>query len=127
MGPSTSEPRAGHTRGRDAAPGSTRPLVARGEKGTEVVFRALEVFFGGLPHGRRVSFRPRQGIVHRKTIELAVDPGLQDGEVVEVVIRRVKEPRTRGEGIRTTAGALGRMPPNADDEFGWLVVGVVVW
>jgi hypothetical protein len=52
-----------------------------------------------------------EGVIHGKTIELAVDPGLQDGEVVEVVIRRVKQPRTWGEGIRTTAGALAQMPP----------------
>ncbi len=29
-----------------------------------------------------------EGVIHGKTIELAVDPGLQDGGVVEVVNRR---------------------------------------
>jgi hypothetical protein len=52
-----------------------------------------------------------EGVIHGKTIELAVDPALQDGEVVEVVIRLVKQPRTWGEGIRKTAGALAQMPP----------------
>jgi len=52
-----------------------------------------------------------EGVIHGKTIELAVDPGLQDGEAVEVVIRRVKHPRTWREGITTTAGALAQMPP----------------
>jgi hypothetical protein len=52
-----------------------------------------------------------EGVIHGKTIELAVDPGLQDGEVVEVIIRRVKQPQTWGEGIRLTAGALAQMPP----------------
>jgi len=28
-----------------------------------------------------------EGVIHGKTIELAVDPGLQDGGVVEVVTR----------------------------------------
>ena len=52
-----------------------------------------------------------EGVIHGKTIELAVDPGLQDGESVEVVIRRVKPARTSGEGIRATAVALAQMPP----------------
>jgi hypothetical protein len=52
-----------------------------------------------------------EGVIHGKTIELSVDPGLQDGETVEVVIRRVKPARTPGEGIRATAGALAQMPP----------------
>jgi len=37
-----------------------------------------------------------EGVIRGKTIELEVDPGLQDGGVVEVVIRRVKQPRTWG-------------------------------
>jgi hypothetical protein len=42
--------------------------VNRGaEKGAGVVLRAPEAFFGGLPRGRRVSYRPRQGVVHGKT------------------------------------------------------------
>jgi hypothetical protein len=52
-----------------------------------------------------------EGVIHGKTIELAVDPGLQDGETVEAVIRRVKPARTSGERIRAPAGALVRMPP----------------
>jgi hypothetical protein len=50
-----------------------------------------------------------KGVIHGKSIELAVDPGWQDGEVVEMVIRCVNQPRTWGEGIRNAAGALGRM------------------
>ena len=52
-----------------------------------------------------------EGIIHGKTIELAVDPGLQDGEIVEVVIRRVKPSPSWGEGIKAAAGALAQMPP----------------
>jgi hypothetical protein len=51
-----------------------------------------------------------EGVIHGKTIELAVYPGLQEGETVEVVIRRVKPARTSGERIRATAGALAQMP-----------------
>ena len=52
-----------------------------------------------------------EGVIHGKTIELVADPGLQDGEIVELVIRRAKPPRTWGEGIRATAGAPAQMPP----------------
>ena len=52
-----------------------------------------------------------EGVIHGKSIELAVDPGLQDGETFEVVIRRVKSARTSGELIRATMGALAQMPP----------------
>jgi hypothetical protein len=52
-----------------------------------------------------------EGVVHGKTIELAVDPGLQDEQTVEVVIRRVKPAPRSGERIRATAGALAQMPP----------------
>jgi hypothetical protein len=37
-----------------------------------------------------------EGVIRRKTIELEVDPGLQDGGVVEVVIRLVKQPLAWG-------------------------------
>ncbi len=50
-------------------------------------------------------------MIHGKTIELAADPGLQDGETALVVIRRVKPARTSEERIRATAGALAQMPP----------------
>ena len=36
-----------------------------------------------------------EGVIHGKTIELAVDPGLQDGEVVEAVNRGSND-RERG-------------------------------
>jgi len=36
-----------------------------------------------------------EGVIHGKTIELAVDPGLQDGGVVELVTRELNN-RERG-------------------------------
>jgi hypothetical protein len=62
-----------------------------------------------------------EGVIHGKTIELAVDPGLQAEETVEVVIRRAKPARTSGERIRATAGALAQIPP----EYFAGLVGIV--
>jgi len=47
-----------------------------------------------------------EGVIHGMPIERAVDLGLQDGEVVEMVIRRVKQSRTWGEGGRIGAGSF---------------------
>lgn len=49
------------------------------------------------------------GIVHGKTIELAQEAGVPDGQEVEVVIRPIPPlPRREpwGEGLRRCAGAL---------------------
>ena len=54
-----------------------------------------------------------EGVIHGKTIELTVDPGLEDGETVNVVIRRVKPVRTSGQGIRATAGGSRRCRPSS--------------
>ncbi len=51
-----------------------------------------------------------EGIIHGKTIELESDPGLRDGERVEVVIRRTGR-ESPGDGIKATAGALAHLPP----------------
>ena len=48
------------------------------------------------------------GIVHGKNIELDEEPGVAEGEEVEVTIRTISDPvvRTSGEGFRRTEGAL---------------------
>jgi hypothetical protein len=46
-----------------------------------------------------------------------VDVGLGDGEILEVVIRRVKPSPTWGDRVRATAGALAQMPPEDFDDF----------
>jgi hypothetical protein len=49
------------------------------------------------------------GIVHGKTIELAQETGVPDGQEVEVVIRLIKAlpgSEAWGEGLRRSAGAL---------------------
>ena len=44
------------------------------------------------------------GKVHGKTIELDEDPGVAEGQVVEVQVRAVEPPRKWGEGILRSAG-----------------------
>jgi len=50
------------------------------------------------------------GVIHGKTIVLAQDPGIADGQQVEVVVRAVPAPRKWGDGIRASAGALTDLP-----------------
>jgi len=48
-----------------------------------------------------------RGIVHGNAIELESNAGIADGELVEVVLRRVGSARTQaGEGLLRTEGAL---------------------
>lgn len=51
-----------------------------------------------------------QGVIHGKTIVLAENPGIADGQAVEVVVRAVREIRKWGDGIRASAGALADLP-----------------
>lgn len=47
------------------------------------------------------------GIVHGRTIELDEDPGVAEGQEVEVQVKVIpKTPRTPGEGFLRTEGAL---------------------
>ncbi len=50
--------------------------------------------------------RTLSGIVHGRMIELDEEPGMADGQQVEVSIRATPVSANRGEGIRMTAGAL---------------------
>ena len=51
-----------------------------------------------------------RGIVHGRTIELTEDPGVEDGQQVEITIKAVPPPRPWGEGILRSAGALADDP-----------------
>lgn len=59
------------------------------------------------------------GVVHGRTIELLEDPGVGDGQKVQVVLSVTPSEETPGEGIRRTAGAL------ADDPY-WDAIMVEV-
>jgi hypothetical protein len=58
-----------------------------------------------------------QGVIHGRTIELTTDPGLADGEAVEVVVRAVKKSAAWGEGIRRSAGVLAAHWTEDDDRI----------
>ena len=57
------------------------------------------------------------GVVHGKTIELADDPGIADGQSVEVVVRPAKADKPWGDGIRSSAGALADDWTEEDDRI----------
>lgn len=47
-----------------------------------------------------------QGVIRGNTIELDSSPGIEDGQIVEVVLRPISAPEDWGEGLRRCAGAL---------------------
>ena len=55
------------------------------------------------------------GTVHGRTIELAEELGLADGEEVEVSVRGIAGKRLWGEGLRRCAGALAEEWTEDDD------------
>ncbi len=58
-----------------------------------------------------------QGVIHGRTIELAADPGIEDGQMVEVVVRVIKKPEVWGEGIRRSAGSMADHWTEEDDRI----------
>jgi len=56
------------------------------------------------------------GVVHGRTIELAEDPGVADGQQVEVVVKPLAPAKPWGEGIRRSAGALADSWTQEDDK-----------
>lgn len=62
-----------------------------------------------------ISKNNLRGIVRGKTIELSSDPGLQEGQEVEVSLRTSPLPTSWGEGLRRAAGALAGSWSDNDD------------
>jgi hypothetical protein len=56
--------------------------------------------------GEFIMSRTVHGKIHGKTIELDEDPGLAEGQDVQIILKVVRTQRTWGEGILRTAGAL---------------------
>ena len=54
--------------------------------------------------------RTMHGKVHGRTIELDEDPGVPDGQQVEVRITIIRPKEQWGEGLRRCAGALADDP-----------------
>jgi hypothetical protein len=50
------------------------------------------------------------GVVHGRTIELTSDPGIADGQQVEVVVRAVSPAKSVGDSFRESAGAIAGDP-----------------
>lgn len=57
------------------------------------------------------------GVVHGKTIELNEEPGMPDGQQVEVQVKPLTDKRPWGEGIRASAGALANSWTEEDDRI----------
>jgi hypothetical protein len=51
-----------------------------------------------------------RGVIRGRTIELAEDPGVADGQQVEITLKIVPPARLWGEGILRTAGVLADDP-----------------
>jgi hypothetical protein len=51
-----------------------------------------------------------RGTIYGKTIDLERNPGIGDGQKVEVIVRPERSPTQWGEGIRRSAGALAGFP-----------------
>lgn len=59
--------------------------------------------------GRFKKSQTLQGVIHGKIIELSIDPGLTDGEAIQVLIETAATP-SRGERLARCAGALADDP-----------------
>lgn len=51
-----------------------------------------------------------RGVVHGKTIELTEDPGVGEGQPVQIVLTVLEPKKTWGEGIRRSAGGWADYP-----------------
>jgi hypothetical protein len=61
--------------------------------------------------------RTIQGVIHGRLIELREDPGVADGQQVEIIIKTVPAARPWGEGLRRCAGALAAEWTEEDDRI----------
>lgn len=61
--------------------------------------------------------KPLHGVVHGRTIELTEDPGVGDGQQVEIIIKPVPPARPWGEGLRRCAGAFAADWTDEDDRI----------
>jgi hypothetical protein len=61
--------------------------------------------------------RTVHGVIRGRTIELTQDPGVADGQQVEISIKAVPPPRPWGEGLRRCAGAFAADWTEEDDRI----------
>lgn len=58
-----------------------------------------------------------QGVVHGTTIELRENPGVADGQEVEITVRVPEAAQAWGDGIRRSAGAMAEFWTDEDDKI----------
>jgi hypothetical protein len=51
-----------------------------------------------------------QGVIHGRTVELDQDPGIAEGQRVDVMMRVASPPRPWGAGILRSAGIAAEVP-----------------
>ena len=51
-----------------------------------------------------------EGVMHGRTIELTIDPGLADGQAVRVIVEPLRTPNQTSEAIPRTAGSMANNP-----------------
>jgi len=57
-----------------------------------------------------------RGKIHGNTIELETDPGIPDGQTVEIDVRVTQQLKNWGDGIRRSAGIAADVP-GVDEAF----------
>jgi len=60
-----------------------------------------------------------KGVIHGKTIELEEEPGLPEGQSVEVTVQPVRAKLPPGEGIRRSSGAWAEGGEELDRFLEW--------
>jgi hypothetical protein len=57
------------------------------------------------------------GVIHGRMIELDQDPGVAEGDQVEITIESIPSQKAWGEGLRRCAGALADEWTDEDDQI----------
>jgi hypothetical protein len=57
------------------------------------------------------------GVIHGRMIELDQDPGVAEGQQVEITIKSIPSQKVWGEGLRRCAGALADEWTDEDDQI----------
>jgi hypothetical protein len=61
--------------------------------------------------------RTVHGVIHGRTIELAEDLGIAEGQQVEITVKAVAPTKQWGEGLRRCSGALATEWTEEDDRI----------
>jgi hypothetical protein len=61
--------------------------------------------------------RTVHGVIHGRTIELAEDLGIAEGQQVEIIVKTVPKSKPWGEGLRRCAGAFATDWTDEDDRI----------